>query len=284
MTRASYGGKVFDMSEAHILQYLPHDSFVHRMDGLSKFLWLLIVAIAMLTFRSLVSGAIMLLLMCLLALVGARIPIRHIIKSSPILFGVGLMLGFFHSIIQQGDPVVSLGPIAIKDRGIVIGISYFFRISVVVFASYMLIWTTNIRDLMAGLVKLRIPYRFAFGVFIALRFLPVIQREVDAVSAAHSIRGRVKKSQLARRFQLWQRYVFTVMVNGLRKAEFAATAAQLRGFGVNPVRSYYKPFHWTASGISLLVFFLVLIVGLHVGERLGLADLFPSLTRDLTTF
>jgi energy-coupling factor transport system permease protein len=272
------------MSEAHILQYLPRDSFVHHMDGLSKFLWLLIVAVAMLTFRSLISGAIMLILMWLLALAGAKIPLRHIIRISPILFGVGLMLGFFHSIIQQGNPVVSLGPISIKDNGIIIGLSYFFRISVVVFASYMLIWTTNIRDLMAGLVHIGIPYRFAFGVFIALRFLPVIQREVEAVSAAHAIRGRVKKrSQLARRFQLWQRYVFTIMVNGLRKAEFAATAAQLRGFGTIPVRTYYKPFHWSKSGIGLLVFFLVLIVGLHIAEQLGLAELVPSLTRDLST-
>ncbi len=272
------------MSEAHILQYLPRDSFVHRMDGLSKFVWLLIVAVAMLTFRSLISGAIMFILIWLLALFGARIPVSHIIKSSPILFGVGLMLGFFHSIIQPGNPVLSLGPISIKDHGIVIGISYFFRISVVVFASYMLIWTVNIGDLMAGLVKAGIPYQFAFGVFIALRFLPVIQREVDAVSAAHAIRGRAKKSQLARRFQLWQRYVFTVMVNGLRKAEFAAIAAQLRGFGSKPVRTYYKPFHWSRSGIGLLIFFLALIVGLHIGERLGLAEILPSLTGDLSTF
>lgn len=227
----------------------------------------------------------MLILMLLLALVGARIPLTHIIKSSPILFGVGLMLGFFHSIIQEGNPVISMGPIAIKDYGIVVGVSYFFRISVVVFASYMLIWTTNVRDLMAGLVNIGIPYRFAFGVFIALRFLPVIQQEVEAVSAAHAIRGKAKKkSQLARRFQLWQRYVFTIMVNGLRKAEFAATAAQLRGFGTSPVRTYYKPFQWTGSGVSLLVFFFMLIVGLHIAERLGMAELLPSLTGDLSTF
>jgi energy-coupling factor transport system permease protein len=272
------------MTEAHILQYFPRDSAVHHMDSLSKFIWLLLVAIAMLTFKSLVSGAIMLLSMWLLALLGAKIPISHIIKSSPILFGIGLLLGFFHSIIQAGNPVLSLGPIAIKDHGIVIGLSYFFRISVVVFASYMLIWTTNIGDLMGGFVKIGIPYKFAFAVFIALRFLPLIQREVDAVSAAHSIRGQAKKSQFARRFELWQRYVFTIMVNGLRKAEFAATAAQLRGFGGKLLRTYYKPFHWSKSGIGLLIFFVALIIGLHIGEHLGLAEILPSLTRDLSTF
>jgi energy-coupling factor transport system permease protein len=148
----------------------------------------------------------------------------------------------------------------------VVGLGYFFRISVVVFASYMLIWTTNIRDLMTGLATIGIPYQFGFGVFISLRFLPVIQREISAVSAAHAIRGQVKKSQLARRFQLWRRYVFTILVNGLRKAEFAATAAQLRGFGIQKKRTSYKPFHWSSSGIFMLVFFFLVIVGLHYGE------------------
>lgn len=273
------------MNESHILQYIDKDSFVHRMDGLSKFLWLLVVAIGMLTFRSLISGAVMLLLMLVLALVGAKISPRRLVKSSPIIFGVGLMLGLFHSVVQAGNPVLTIiGPISIKDQGIIIGLSYFFRISVVVFASYMLIWTTNIQELMVGLVKLGIPYKFAFGVFISLRFLPIIQQEVDAVKAAHVIRGHAKGSQLTRRFKLWQRYIFTVMVNGLRKAEFCATAAQLRGFGTSQVRSFYKPFHWTTSGVGLLAFYLVLIVGLKVFERLGMADLIPSLTRDISTF
>jgi len=272
------------MDEGHILQYLPQDSFVHRMDGLSKFIWLLVVAVGMLTFKSLASGLVMLIMMFILALIGARIPPRIILKSSPIIFGVGILLGFFHSIIQAGNPVVSLGPIAIKDQGILIGLSYFFRISVVVFASYTLIWTTNIQELMVGLIKIGVPYQFAFGVFTALRFLPLVQREVDAVKAAHTIRGKPRESQLTRRIKLWQRYVFTVMVNGLRKAEFTATAAQLRGFGAEKTRSFFKPFSWTKSGIGLVVFFLCLIIGLHIAERFILAEMVPSFTRDISTF
>jgi energy-coupling factor transport system permease protein len=267
-------------NQAPVLQYIDKESFVHRMDSLSKFIWLLTVAIGMLTFKSLISGAVMLTLLLILALFGARIPLSHLIKSSPVLFGVGLMLGFFHAVISPGHPILILGPISIKDTGLVVGLSYFFRISVVVFASYMLIWTTNIRDLMTGLTQVGVPYQAGFGIFISLRFLPVIQREIAAVSNAHAIRGQVKKSQLARRFQLWRRYVFTIMVNGLRKAEFAATAAQLRGFGSRKTRTSYKPFHWSTSGILMLLFFVFLIIALHVGEARGLASWLP--TGDMT--
>jgi energy-coupling factor transport system permease protein len=141
---------------------------------------------------------------------------------------------------------------------------------------------TNIRDLMGGLVNIGVPYTYAFGVFTALRFLPVIQREVDAVSAAHAIRGKAKRSTLADRFQLWQRYVFTIMVNGLRKAEFAATAAQLRAFGVRKQRTSYKPFQWSRAGVCLLVFFLLLIIGLHLAEHFWGPSMLMAVTSDLT--
>jgi len=75
-----------------------------------------------------------------------------------------------------------------------------------------------------------------------------------------------------------------VMVNGLRKAEYSATAAQLRGFDSGAVHSFYKPFHWTLSGVGMLAFFFLVIVGLHVTEAIGLASLLPSLTGDISTF
>ena len=266
-----------------VLQYINHDSPVHRMDGLSKFIWLFIVAIGMLTFRSLVSGAVMLMSLLMLALVFAKIPFKTIWRSAPVLFGVGLMLGVFHSMIHEGTTLFMIGPIHVTDVGIIIGVSYFFRISVVVLASYLLIWTTNIQELMTGLSHIGIPHQFGFGIFTALRFLPVIQREVEAVSAAHSIRGKVKQTQFAHRFQLWQRYVFTIMVNGLRKAEFAATAAQLRAFGMSKKRTSYKPFHWSKAGIFMLLFFLTMIIVLQICEHKFGAQMIMAITSDLTT-
>jgi len=148
------------------------------------------------------------------------------------------------------------------------GAAYFFRLSIMVMASFLLIWTTDIRELMVGLVRLGMPYRFAFVIFMALRFLPVIQKEVDAVRSAHAIRGRAARSQLRHRFRLWQRYLFTVIVNGLRKAESTAIAIESRGFGAYPDRTYVKDFHWTVSGILLVIFFVLFGAALLVWERL----------------
>ena len=111
------------------------------------------------------------------------------------------------------------------------------------------------------------PYRFAFAIFMALRFLPMVQQEVDAVKAAHAIRGRASRSPFRHRFRLWQRYLFTVIVNGLRKAESTALAVEARGFGAYPDRTFVKPFRWTFSGIFLLLSFIAFGLALIVWER-----------------
>ena len=108
-----------------------------------------------------------------------------------------------------------------------------------------------------GLVRLGLPYRFAFVIFMALRFLPVIQQEVDAVRSAHAIRGQAAKSQISHRFHLWQRYLFTVIVNGLRKAKTPPLQSNRTGFGAYPDRTYVKDFIGLFryhAGDDLLVF------------------------------
>jgi energy-coupling factor transport system permease protein len=142
-----------------------------------------------------------------------------------------------------------------------------FRLSVVVLASFVLIWTTDPRDLMVSLSKAGLPYRYAFAVFLAMRFLPLVQREVDAVQAAHAIRGRAARSSLLHRARLWQRYVFTVLINGLRKAEAAATALECRAFGAYPTRSYLKDVEFRPAGLLLVFAFVVLAVALILAEH-----------------
>ena len=178
-------------------------------------------------------------------------------------------MGLFHVAIAPGETIFSLGPFGVSREGLEEGAGFFFRLAIMVLVSFMLIWTTDIRDLMVGLTHVGMPYRFAFAIFMALRFLPLVQQEVDAVRAAHAIRGRATKSALSHRFRLLQRYLFTVIVNGLRKAENTAVAVESRGFGAYPKRTNVKDFHWTAIGIGLVAVFVALGAGLLAWERLA---------------
>jgi energy-coupling factor transport system permease protein len=255
------------MSET-TLQYIDNKSIFHRADALSKLAWVLIVVIFTFQFKSAEARGVMLVGLLILAIFFARIPIATILRASPLIFGVALLLGLFHLFITPGVHILfRFGPLPATQEGLTKGLGFFFRLAIMVMASFMLIWTTDIRELMVGLVHLGIPYRYAFAVFMALRFLPVVQQEVDAVKAAHAIRGRASSSPIRHRFRLWQRYLFTVIVNGLRKAESTALAIESRGFGAYPDRTYVKDFHWTFLGILLMLLFIVLGIALIFWEK-----------------
>jgi energy-coupling factor transport system permease protein len=249
------------------LQFIDNNSIINRTDAISKLAWVLAVVILTFQFNTNEARALMLGALLFVAIFLARVPLITIIRTSPLIFGIALLLGLFHFFITPGEPIFVLGPLHGSAAGLTKGLGYFFRLATMVMVSFMLIWTTNIHELMVGLVKLGMPYRFAFAIFMALRFLPIVQREVDAVKAAHAIRGRASRSPFQHRFRLWQRYLFTVIVNGLRKAENTALAVESRGFGAYPDRTFVKPFHWTFSGIFMVLLFIAFGLALILWER-----------------
>lgn len=256
-------------SGAHSLRYIERDSLLHRIYPLIKLTWVFLVAVGLFFFRTPLSGAILLGVVLALTLFAGRIPLRTILGSAQVIFGVGLLLLVFHLFADPGAAVYRLGPLTITTGGLVQGPVFFFRLSVVVLASFLLIWTTDSRDLMVALTQAGISYRYAFAVFLALRFLPMIQREVDSVRAAHAIRGQAARSSLGHRIKLWQRYMFTILVNGLRKAEATAAALDCRAFGSYPDRTNLKAVKFEPSGLWLIGLTALLLTILMVAERVG---------------
>ena len=253
----------------HSLQYIDHDSWLHRAYPLVKLIWVFVIALGLFLYRTPLSGGVTLLAVLALALLVGRIPLRAIIGSSKLIFGLGILLMIFHFFADPGAPVYRLGPLTITDGGLRQGPIFFFRLSTVVLASFLLIWTTDSRDLMVSLTQAGIPYRYAFAVFLALRFLPMVQREVDLVRAAHAIRGVAARSNLTHRVKLWQRYMFTILVNGLRKAEATAAALDCRAFGSYPTRTYLKEVRFHPASLTLLGLTAVLVAALVIVERTG---------------
>jgi energy-coupling factor transport system permease protein len=254
------------MSE-HSLRYVDNGSLFTRIDALSKLLWVILVILVTFQLQSNAARGVMLAFLCFVLLL-ARIPVKSIWNSVPVILVMGTLLFVANLFTTPSTSFIEIGGMTVGQQAFERGLEYFLRITIMVLASFIFIWTTDIRDLMTGLVRLGMPYRFAFAIFLALRFLPIVQQEVDAVKAAHAIRGRAVRSPVRHRFRLWQRYMFTVIVNGLRKAENTALAIESRGFGAYPDRSYVKTFRWTRTGVLLILFFLAFAVALLYWDRM----------------
>jgi energy-coupling factor transport system permease protein len=249
------------------LRYIDNDSFFTRIDALSKLIWVILVILTTFQLTSNLSRVVMLAVVVFVMIILARVPLKTIWQAMPIILIMGTLLFFVHLFTAPSTQIINVLGFSVGKEGFDKGLQYFLRITIMVLASFILIWTTDIRDLMVGLVSIGMPYRYAFTVFMALRFLPVVQQEVDAVKAAHAIRGRASSSPIRHRIRLWQRYMFTVIVNGLRKAENTALAIESRGFGAFPDRTFVKEFHWTKTGIILLILFIVFAIWLIFWEK-----------------
>jgi energy-coupling factor transport system permease protein len=249
------------------LQYVERNTIIHNLYPLTKLAWVFLIAIGLFFFRTPLSGGVLFVSVLLVAILLARVPVSTVLSSSKLIFTIAFLLMFFHFFANPGAPVYQVGPLTITDEGLLKGPVLFFRLSVVVLASFVFIWTTESRDLMISFAKAGINYRYAFAVFLALRFLPLVQREVAAVQAAHAIRGRSTRSGLSHRFKLWRRYMFTVIVNGLRKAEATATALECRAFGCYPDRTYVKDVYFRKISLLFPLLFTILIAILVYLER-----------------
>ena len=249
------------------LQFKERHSTLNRLYPLVKLAWVVIVAVGLFLYRTPLSGAVMFALVLISAFILGKIPLRQVFGSSKFIFGLGILLMLFHFFSHPGVEIARLGPLSITDQGLVQGPVFFFRLSVVVLASFVLIWTTDPRDLMTSMAKAGVPYRMAFTVFLAMRFLPLAQREVEAVKDAHAIRGKAQHSNIAHRFKLWQRYMFTVLINGLRKAEAAAVALDCRAFGIAPRRTYVKDVHFHSADLWLPLVTILINIVLILFER-----------------
>lgn len=250
----------------HSLRYIDNGSIFTRIDALSKLLWVVLVILITFQLQTNVARGMMLAVL-LLVLAVARIPLKSVWGALPVILIMGTLLFVVNLFTTPSTSFIKVGGIQLGEQGFERGLEFFLRITIMVLASFIFIWTTDIRDLMTGFVRIGMPYRFAFAIFLALRFLPIVQQEVEAVKAAHAIRGRALRSPIRHRFRLWQRYMFTVIVNGLRKAENTALAIESRGFGAYPNRTYVKSFHWTRAGALLILLFIAFAAWLLYWDR-----------------
>jgi energy-coupling factor transport system permease protein len=250
-----------------LLRYHPANSFLHRADALSKSLWVILVSLGVYLVTPPLLGLVILLLLFVCTIWLAQMPLGTILRSANLIFALGSLLFIFHSVIQPGMPLLRLGPLTVSDCGVGIGLHYFFTLSSVVVVSLVFTWTTDIRDLMAGLVRAGFPFQLAFAIFLMFRFMPLMRQELETVNAAHAIRGHAAKSGLRHRFYLWQRYMFTVLVNGLRKAEQSSIATECRAFGAVAKRTELREHQWSLGGLLFLGIWVAVFLGFIVAQR-----------------
>lgn len=219
------------------------------------------VAIGGLIFRD--QNAFVLFLACPLIVIGTDFQLfwRITIKHWKIIFLLPICLLFFHYLpLFFALSSAGLGRTSSVDpTGFVAAGRLFF----VVLFSLSFIDDTDPRRLAEGLSRLGLPYRWAFVVYLGLRYVEVLRDTAQDIKDSIKLRMRGRRYGIFGRAQLFARFVFLLVVASLVKAEKTAIAMQSRGFGISPNRTFIRRHRWNVFGIILLgsmCFWLVFVL------------------------
>ena len=251
------------------LDYLDGDTVLHRMHPLTK-----ILVAALLCASAFVSSDYRYLLGIIVfdillgvvgegrarsGLLGRTLGIvRGLFKMSVFLFILQILA------IRRGQVVVPLWPgFGITDEGLRNGLLLVLRLTAATLPLSVLISVTNLSDLSNTMVKeLRIPYKYAFTFTSAIRFIPVFSSEMSGIIESQKARGvdfEVKNP--LRKLGMILPLCFPLLMGAVRKIEFTATAAELRGFYFRTRQSCSKVYRRHLRDYAFLLIGLAVLAG-----------------------
>ncbi|WP_068505009.1 energy-coupling factor transporter transmembrane component T family protein [Paenibacillus kribbensis] len=225
-----------------LFQYNGGASLLHRLGPLSKLIWVGCFSLLSMAGDSTLHEAALLAVLIAVAWLGARLTLVRQLRAMSFLIGLGIPY-FILSIlaIREGHTVISWGPIVITTEGLDIAGALTLRIFVLFLTSYIYLSTTDPRDFVQALnLRLRVPYRFAFGISVALTFLPLLEEEGHTIMAARRVRGQEPPRGLRNRLAYWSGYAAAVLVNAVRRVQQTALAMEGKGFGAYADRTYLR--------------------------------------------
>lgn len=145
-----------------------------------------------------------------------------------VVIGIVVIKSLFMS---TGNTLIGYKDIKIlTDVGLIKGGEYLLRV-LIIFMSGTIITTSSIRDVIQGIVQLKLPYDVALMVSIGIKFIPLLVEQFKDTVTAIALRGiNIKKLKLKRKIEIYL-YIFTpVIVNTLSKARQLTLSIETRGF------------------------------------------------------
>lgn len=236
--------------------YAYRDSFIHRLDPRTKSLWL-ITGLLYIFFTD--DWRLLLLIfainLLLLRAAGFNLAVLYPVFRALVMFG--LVIFVFQLLFQSGEVFFFLGPIKLHTQGFLVTRRVWLRLANLSLLFLQLMMWTHPTDLALMWGSFGLPYRYAMLGGLALRFVPIFQREVVSIQEAQQVRGQplhTTMQRIAGSFNL----LLPFMLRVLRRIDEITLSMELRGFGHSRNRTYLRSIglhlhDWLIIGLLLIL-------------------------------
>jgi energy-coupling factor transport system permease protein len=257
-----------------LISYGKGNSFLHRLNPLSKFSIVVAYCIIIFLFD---SAAFELAVLAAILILAYAAGVKRLISFmfSKFTLTLTVMLFVMQVIFTPSGTVLFIIPlhffsILITNIGILKGIIMALRFLTVILLSGLFVATTDPAAFVYSLMKAGIPYRYGFMVILMLRFVPVFDMELSTVSNAQKMRGLEIDKGGVKGLIKSIRYTFVpLIVSAMSKVDCIVISMEGRAFGYKMTRTFIVSDRYTIFDKALIVFSILIVVLLAADNVIG---------------
>ncbi|KYC45324.1 MAG: Energy-coupling factor transporter transmembrane protein EcfT [Candidatus Methanofastidiosum methylothiophilum] len=251
-----------------MIKYIEKESFLHRINPISKIVILFIFAYSLFLFNYWEIEVLALVSVLFLYVVSGIGLSKIEGKKFFITFSLSLFI-INVLFIREGDAILNSGIIKITTNGIEFAIFSVARFLAIVFSSFLFVMTTEPNKLAYSLMQAGIPYRYGFTLVVALRFVPTFQFETGNVRNAQAARGLSVDKISIKSLYMMARYTFIPLIRStMQYIDTLTVSMEGRCFGAYDTRTYIEEVGYGKKDVALLILSVIFLIGI-IYQRFG---------------
>ncbi|MDO5041859.1 MAG: energy-coupling factor transporter transmembrane component T [Peptoniphilus sp.] len=260
------------MNNVSIGQYLPFDTFIHRLDPRVKILTSFLFIITIFFVDSFLGYIPFVVLVALMVGVG-KIPVKSLQWSLKPLIYILVITGLINLFTTPGDFLFKIGPLTATVEGLYKTVFMIIRLILIVLATSLLTYTTSPMELTFGLEKLFSPWkRFGFPagelammVSISLRFIPTLFQEAQKIKMAQMARGAdFESGNIINRAKNMIPLLVPLFINAFNRSDDLATAMEARLYRIGRDRTRLNEIFMKKTDYICLIAFIAFCAGVII--------------------
>jgi energy-coupling factor transport system permease protein len=254
------------------LRFFPGDTFLHRLDPRAKLLIILLYIFLGIAFRDVRIIAVT-FLAALALYFSAKIPFKDVKGTWKFLFLLIVVIGGLNGIFLLAFSGTNTHVIAqywiftITEEGVSGAVASSLKLLSVAVVTLTIVLTTNPSLYGPSLARLGVPYKGAYVLDLAMRYLPAYANDLETTLNAQMARGyRTKggKNVFATIINTVP-LIVPVTINAMLSVYEVADAMELRAFGAYKQRTWFRTVEFHRSDyFTVGVVFVLLIVFVYL--------------------
>ncbi|MDD5417906.1 MAG: energy-coupling factor transporter transmembrane component T [Candidatus Nanoarchaeia archaeon] len=229
------------MTKAILSSYIKKNTFIHKLNPLTKLIFLVAVIITVFAVKSFIYNLIIVLAIIPLAYSAKLLskvfkPLRYLFIIFIVLYGIQSFL-----YPEKETILIDFGyGIAIWEEGVLFATIISLRLLAMIVHGYFFVLVTHPGDLVCSLRKIKFPYKFGYIVLSTLQVIPRVASQMETIIDAQKSRGLETKGSIANRLKAYSPLLGPLFLGSVQNVVERTIALESRAFSYETEKTSYR--------------------------------------------